>query len=242
MDEGNPSGPDGEDIPPPAAGPPPGLTSPSPGLAGPPYGSTGPPSGESARYVPPAQGYGPPAQGNGVPAAAGYGSPPPGYVAPAQGYGPPPPPGYASPALGYGPPGPPPPGYWGPSAPPAYGPPGYGAPGYGYHTGVPTSDDRTWAMLSHLSYFVFGIIGPIIIMVTKGKESPFVRDQAVEALNFHITLLIAYAASFILIFVVVGIFTFIAVIIGGTVLAIMASIAGYRGQRYRYPVTLRLVK
>jgi uncharacterized protein len=204
----------------------------------------GPPPGEAAGYVPPAQGYSPPPP-------PGHGPPPPGYGAtaapayspPTPGYRPPPPPGYGSQASGYGPPAPGPnSGYWGPSAPAAYGPPGYGAPGYGYNTGAPTSDDRTWAMLSHLSYFALAIIGPILIMVTKGKESAFVRDQAVEALNFHITLLIAYVASFILIFVVIGIFTFIAVVIGGTVLAIMASIAGYRGQPYRYPVTLRLVK
>jgi hypothetical protein len=105
-----------------------------------------------------------------------------------------------------------------------------------------TSDERTWAMLSHLSFFVLGIIGPIIIMLTKGKESAFVRDQAVEALNFHITALIAVFVSIILIFVVIGIFTLIAVYIGAIVLAIMAAIASYRGERYRYPVNIRLVK
>jgi uncharacterized Tic20 family protein len=104
------------------------------------------------------------------------------------------------------------------------------------------SDERTWAMLSHLSFFVLGIIAPIVIMLTKGKESAFVREQAVEALNFHITVAIAYFVSFILIFVVIGFFTLAVVIIGGMVLAIMASIAAYRGDHYRYPVSLRLVK
>ncbi|MDQ1393737.1 MAG: uncharacterized protein QOF30_2714 [Acidimicrobiaceae bacterium] len=160
----------------------------------------------------------------------GQDSPPPGS-GPPPGYGAPPPPNYPPPG-GYG--GPPPGGYGGP-------PPGYGAPG-GYNAGPPTSDDRTWALLSHLSYFVLSIIGPIIIMVTKGKESAFVRDQAVEALNFHITLAIASVISFILIFVIVGIFLLAAVIIAGAVLAIMGAIAAYNGTAYRYPLTLRLVK
>jgi uncharacterized Tic20 family protein len=89
---------------------------------------------------------------------------------------------------------------------------------------------------------VLGIIGPIIIMLTKGKESPFIRDQAVEALNFQITVCIGYLVSIILIFVVIGIFTFIALAIGGIVLAIMGAMAAYRGERYRYPVAIRLVK
>ncbi len=97
-------------------------------------------------------------------------------------------------------------------------------------------------MLSHLSIFVIGIIGPLVIMLTRGKDSPYVREQAVEALNFHITLFIAYIVSFVLIFVVVGIFTLIATMIAGVVLAILASMAAYRGEHYRYPVNLRLVK
>jgi uncharacterized Tic20 family protein len=152
----------------------------------------------------------------------GQDSPPPG--GPPPGYGAPPPPNY-----------PPPGGYAGPP------PGGYGAPG-GYSAGTPTSDDRTWAMLSHLSYFVLSLIGPIIIMLTKGKESAFVRDQAVEALNFHITLAIASIVSFILIFVIIGIFLLAAVIIAGAVLAIMGAIAAYNGTAYRYPLILRLVK
>jgi len=31
-------------------------------------------------------------------------------------------------------------------------------------------------------------------------------------------------------------------VITGTVLAILASVAAYRGEHYRYPVTLRMVK
>jgi uncharacterized Tic20 family protein len=160
-----------------------------------------------------------PPPGSGPP--PGHGAPPPGYGAPPPNY--PPPGGYGPPPGGYGP------------------PPGYGAPG-GYNAGAPTSDDRTWAMLCHLSFFVFGLLGPLIVMLTKGKESAFVRDQAVEALNFHITVAIAAFVSAILILVIVGIFLIAAVFIGAAVLTIMAAIAAYNGTAYRYPLTLRLVK
>jgi len=56
-----------------------------------------------------------------------------------------------------------------------------------------TKDDRTWAMLCHLSglagYVVpFGnIFGPLIIWLIKRDQSWFVDDQGKEALNFQIS-------------------------------------------------------
>jgi uncharacterized Tic20 family protein len=129
-----------------------------------------------------------------------------------------------------------------PPGPPPPPPPLYNAPPPGYNSGTPTSDDKTWAMLSHLGTLVLGFIAPLVIMLTKGKESEFVRDQSVEALNFAITLAIVYVVSIILTFVVIGIFTFIAAFICHIVFAIMGSMAAYRGERYRYPINIRLVK
>ncbi|MDP9075439.1 MAG: DUF4870 domain-containing protein [Actinomycetota bacterium] len=96
-------------------------------------------------------------------------------------------------------------------------------------------------MFAHLSFFVFGILGPIIIMLTKGKESPFVRDQAVEALNFHITIMIALFVSAVLIIVFIGFILFFVVIIYGLVFSIIGAVAANKGTAYRYPVNLRMV-
>jgi uncharacterized Tic20 family protein len=89
---------------------------------------------------------------------------------------------------------------------------------------------------------VLGIIGPLIVMLTKGKESGFVRDQAVEALNFHITVLIASIVSGILIIVIIGIILLPVVLVGAAVFTIIAAVTASRGEAYRYPVNLRLVK
>jgi uncharacterized Tic20 family protein len=126
-------------------------------------------------------------------------------------------------------PPPPPPG---PSAPPP--PPG--------PQPMSQSDERLWAMLSHLSYFVLALIAPLIIMLTLGTRSVFVRNAAVEALNFHITLLIASIIGAILTIVGIGVLILVIVWIGGLVLAIMAAIKTYGGEDYRYPVNIRLVK
>jgi uncharacterized protein len=108
--------------------------------------------------------------------------------------------------------------------------------------GEPTSDDRTWAAFSHWGAIILGFIAPLVIMLTKGKESGFVREQSVESLNFQITVLIGVVASVILIFVIIGIFTLIAIAVAALVFEIMAGIAANNGRAYRYPFALRLVK
>ena len=130
-----------------------------------------------------------------------------------------------------------------PPPPPTPGPPP--PPGYGYPPGAPVplppNEERLWAMLAHLSYFVFSIFAPIIIMVVLGPRSAFVQDQAKEALNFHITLLIAAIVSGLLILVGIGLILLPVVAIYGVVFAILAGLKANDGELYRYPFTLRLV-
>lgn len=96
-------------------------------------------------------------------------------------------------------------------------------------------------MLCHLSYFVLGLIAPLIIMLTLGNRSAFVRNQAVEALNFHITVWIAGLVSGFLILLVIGIFLLPIVLVTAAVFAIIAAIQSYQGQPYRYPLSIRII-
>lgn len=125
----------------------------------------------------------------------------------------------------------------GPSQPPhEWGPPtGYGGPA------GPSSDDTTWAVLTHLSYFVLGLIAPLVVYLVKKDSSPFVRQHAAEALNFHLTLLIAFIVSTVLVLVLIGIVLLLAVFLVGAVLSVLAAIAAGRGEAYRYPMTIRFV-
>jgi len=145
------------------------------------------------------------------------------------------------------PPASPPPPPYGAEPPPA-SPPSQGSqppPPYGYGPATPPplapNDERIWAMLSHLSYFAFAIVAPIIILLALGPRSPFVTDQAKEALNFHITVAIAAIASALLILVGIGLLLLPVVAIYGLVFAILASLKSYEGETYRYPLTIRFV-
>ena len=93
-----------------------------------------------------------------------------------------------------------------------------------------------------------GFIAPLLIMLTIGNESPFVRRHAVESLNFQISLLIYSAVAAVLIFVTFGLGVLIVVplVAIGAVVAlvviILATVAASGGNDYRYPLTIRFVR
>lgn len=112
----------------------------------------------------------------------------------------------------------------------------------------PDPEATNWGMFAHLSALLgflvpFGsIVGPLLIWQLKGKENAFVSDEAKEALNFQITMFIGFLISAVLIFVLVGFLLMAVLAIADLVLIIIAAISASKGQPYRYPFTLRLVK
>jgi uncharacterized Tic20 family protein len=108
--------------------------------------------------------------------------------------------------------------------------------------GTPTSDERTMGLLCHLGCIVLGFLCPLLIWLMKKDTSKFVDDQGKESLNFQITVTIAYVACFILTFAVIGIFLFPVVMLGNLVLCILGGLAANKGEKYRYPFAIRLIK
>lgn len=114
---------------------------------------------------------------------------------------------------------------------------------------TPTSDERTWGLIAHLSGVIsmflcsgLSFLGPLLVMAIKGKESPWVNEQAKESLNFHITVTGALILSGLSIFCVVGVALLPLVFIGALVLTIIGALKANEGVMYRYPLTLRLIK
>jgi len=107
-----------------------------------------------------------------------------------------------------------------------------------------SSEDRNLAMLTHLSGILLGFIVPLIIwLMNKDKtEKAWLNEQAKEALNFQITVLIAYFVSAILVVIIIGGLLGLAVWVANLVFCIIAGMAVNRGESYRYPLTLRLIK
>jgi uncharacterized Tic20 family protein len=113
--------------------------------------------------------------------------------------------------------------------------------------GVPSAEERQWAMFAHLSALagviipLGSIIGPLVIWLIKKDTMPFVNDQGKEALNFNITVAIAAIVCWILCFILIGFLLLAVLAIGWLVFVIIGTIKANEGTTYRYPFTLRLV-
>ncbi|GAA1091233.1 DUF4870 domain-containing protein [Nocardiopsis metallicus] len=178
-------------------------------------GGQQPDQGPSGGYPSPAD----PHQG-GYPGQGGYGQPQPGQ-----------PGGYGVPH-GQG-------GY--PGQPGGYAP----GPGFGDSsavTGQPNQDERTMGLLSHLSGILFSVLGPLVLYLIKKDESPFVRDQTAQALNFQILLLIGYLISMVLYVILIGALLQLAFWVCAIVFGIMGAMAANKGEWYRYPFNVSWVK
>ena len=113
---------------------------------------------------------------------------------------------------------------------------------------------RQWALFAHLSALLGSLVGglsflgPMIIYLVKKDEHPFIADQAREALNFNLSVLLYFVvvgiATFVLVFIVIGLLlipVLIAMGIAWLVLTIMAAVKANGGEAYRYPLTIRFV-
>jgi uncharacterized Tic20 family protein len=115
---------------------------------------------------------------------------------------------------------------------------------------VAPGGDVTMASLAHWGALVatvvsgtsLGFLVPLILMLTKGQTDPLVRANAVESLNFNLTVLLGMIASVLLLLAFVGIVGLIVIPIVAVILQILGAIAASRGEVYRYPISIRFVK
>ena len=111
-------------------------------------------------------------------------------------------------------------------------------------SGDAPQEDRTIALITHLSGIIAGFIVPLIIwLINKDKpEKSWLTDQSKEALNFQITLLIVYVVGVILSVILIGALINLIAWIACIVFSIIAGLAANKGEAYRYPFALRLIK
>jgi len=105
-------------------------------------------------------------------------------------------------------------------------------------------EQRTGMMLAHLFGLLFGALGALIYwLINKDKsETPWIQDQAKEVLNFELNVLVLVMVSYLLIWIVIGLFLLALVAVAAFVLTIMGAIKAYNGELYRYPFIIRLIK
>lgn len=116
--------------------------------------------------------------------------------------------------------------------------------GYGYAPPPPLrpEDQRLWSTLTHVSGILFNFIGPLIAYLVLRDRGPFVREHTRVALNFHITMAIAYAVGVITSWLGIGVLIGLAVWVVSVVFGIIAAVKANGGEFYRYPLSIEFIK
>jgi len=103
---------------------------------------------------------------------------------------------------------------------------------------------RGWAVFTHLLLFatipIFFLGGTVTFLLWQmlGKENAFIEDQAREALNFQINVAIV---SVLLAASLIGLPLVIVLYVIACVMSSIAALHASRGERYRYPLIVRIV-
>jgi uncharacterized protein len=125
-------------------------------------------------------------------------------------------------------------------------------------------DERTWALLAHLSglsgVFTSGIgtvVGPLVVWLLGKDKHPFIDRHGKEALNFGITVLIAaFALALVAFFLMLPAMFFmpavfplllliplyLGLVVAWFAFVIIGAIKASNGEEYTYPVAIRFVK
>ncbi len=110
-------------------------------------------------------------------------------------------------------------------------------------------EEKTNAMICHLLAFLSfagipfgGILGPLIFWVIKKDESDFLDACGKEAISFQIAMLIYSIIAIVLCLILIGYLMLLALLIVDIVCIVKAANAANRGELYKYPWSLRLIK
>jgi uncharacterized Tic20 family protein len=115
-------------------------------------------------------------------------------------------------------------------------------------------DERTWAVLAHVSALVAAVlsvgwlsfVGPLAVWALHKDKSSFVRQSAAAAFNFNVVLWVASIVGWILLFTIIGIpvavILWIGVFVASIVYHLLAAVAANRGEVYRYPWGITILR
>lgn len=103
------------------------------------------------------------------------------------------------------------------------------------------SDERLWATLVHVGGILFSFVPALVGYLVLKDRGPFVRAHTATALNFQITLAIAYVAGTILSIIGIGLIILAAAYVLNIVFSIIAAVKANQGEWYSYPLTIKFL-
>lgn len=111
-----------------------------------------------------------------------------------------------------------------------------------------TPDERQMGMIMHLSqlvnvlFFPIGIVAPIVLWQTQKDKMPALDAHGKMVTNWMISMTIYMIVSIVLMFVLIGFLTILAVAVMGIVFPIIGGIKANNGELWSYPLTIKFLK
>ena len=112
---------------------------------------------------------------------------------------------------------------------------------YGGQQQLSPADEKLWATLVHVGGILFSWVPALVGYLVLKDRGPFVREHTATALNFQITLFIAYVVGWILSIVGIGLLILLAVWVVNIVFSIIAAVKANQGAYYTYPIAIKFV-
>jgi len=103
------------------------------------------------------------------------------------------------------------------------------------------ANDKNISALTHLGGIFFSFVPALIVWFLKKDDSVFIGEQSREALNFQITIVIAYMLAGVLAWILVGFLFFPIIWLANLLFSLVAAIKVSKGEHYQYPFSLRLI-
>lgn len=119
---------------------------------------------------------------------------------------------------------------------------------YQQNMSLQTPEQRQMGLFLHLSqfanviFFPLGILAPILIWQLNKDKMPELDAHGKMVTNWMISATIYAFISIVLMFVLIGFITILAVAVMGIVFPIIGAIKANKGELFEYPLTIKFLK
>lgn len=113
---------------------------------------------------------------------------------------------------------------------------------------VLSETERNWAMFCHLASFAGflvpfgGIIGPLVIWLSKRDDSTWVNENGKASLNFQLSMLLYMVLAAPLCLIIIGIPIVIVLATLKIIFVILATVKASKGEEFRYPLAIPFIQ
>ena len=103
-------------------------------------------------------------------------------------------------------------------------------------------DQRLWSTLTHVGGILFSFVAPLVAYLVLRDRGAFIREHTRVALNFNLTMLIAYLIGGATSIIGIGFLINLAAFVVTIVFAVQAAVAANQGRFFTYPLSIEFIR